>query len=170
MSPLKGGKETVLIFLSSYFTLAPTDYFSKQAVPVTSVQGKCLTSIKQTNYRFGKVSEVCVPYQNIQCSQDVRSAALCLSQGISASPSWHPATTELLFIHQTLQHSTLTRQLLPISAHISLSWNWVHFKKFIMLKRACNAKNNAIYQRRQGDCQKMMNFPYVAVVYHQFIF
>lgn len=37
MSPLKGGKETVLIFLSSYFTLAPTDYFSKQAVPVTSV-------------------------------------------------------------------------------------------------------------------------------------
>jgi hypothetical protein len=62
------------------------------------------------------------------------------AKSIYASTSWHPATAELLFIHQTLQHNTLTRQLLLIPAQISLSWNWVRFKKFIILKRASNAQ------------------------------
>lgn len=62
------------------------------------------------------------------------------AKSIYASTSWHPATAEILFIHQILLHNTLTRQLLLIPAQISLSWNWVRFKKFIILKRASDAK------------------------------
>lgn len=43
------------------------------------------------------------------------------------------------------------------------------FQKVYHVEKALQCKNNAIYQPRQGDCQKMINFPYMAVVYHQFI-
>lgn len=130
----------LLILLSCFFTSESMRTFLRKLFPLHPYRANVHPSIKQTDLRFVQISQVCVPYENIPCSQDVRSAILCFSQSVCAPTSWPPATKELLFIHQTLQHCTLTRQLLLIPAQISLSWNWAPFKKFIMLKRACNAK------------------------------
>lgn len=137
---MKGGKWETVNFTLVFFYLRIYEDFPKEAIPITPNRANVHPSIKQTDLRLVQISQVCVPYENIPCSQDVRSAILCFSQSVCAPTSWPPATKELLFIHQTLQHCTLTRQLLLIPAQISLSWNWAPFKKFIMLKRACNAK------------------------------
>lgn len=100
------------------------------------------------------------------CSGFTRSARPVRTQGVlgtsgqlhltpakrgSAPGSWRPATAQQHLIHHTLQPRALTRQLLLISAQISLSWNWAPFKRCIMLKGACDAKTMPFFQRGRGD-------------------
>lgn len=140
----------LLILLSCFFTSESMRTFLRKLFPLHPYRANVHPSIKQTDLRFVQISQVCVPYENIPCSQDVRSAILCFSQSVCAPTSWPPATKELLFIHQTLQHCTLTRQLLLIPAQISFIMELGSFQKVYHVEKGLQCKNNAIYQLRQG--------------------
>lgn len=139
-----------MLILLSYITSASTDGLSKESIPSGISIGQmdywrypfyCSLRVwSALTHSFVKVSRGLLATRAHTASH-VRSAALPFSQAHLPVHALAPCHAELLPIHQTPQQlSALTRRPLLISAQISLSWNWVSFKKFITLKRPRNAK------------------------------
>lgn len=125
--------------------------------------------IQQDVYESLSEPRMAVGVSGHRASSGCRQPLLPSATDAPAPTSWRPATAGLHHSSNPAARS-LTGQRLLISAQISSSWNWVPFRKVHHVEKGLRCKNNAIYQWRQGDAWKMIDFPDVAGVYHRLIF